>query len=154
MASPRLQASPSSRDSLPPENLLYSEHQTGQSETSEAACIIEISEHMAYLSVSTRQDLWGQETAICTLPPIFKKTFFFRVILLLFLVAKFCPTLSNPMDCSPQFLCPWTIPGKKSGVGCHFLLQGIFKTQGSKPAVPTLTGRFFTAKPPGKPQQN
>ena len=31
------------RDSLPPENLLYSEQQKGPSETSEAACIIEIS---------------------------------------------------------------------------------------------------------------
>lgn len=43
MATPRLQASPYRRDSLPPENLLYSEQQKGQSETSEAACIIEIS---------------------------------------------------------------------------------------------------------------
>ena len=28
-------------------------------------------------------------------------------------------------------LCPWESPGKHSGVGCHFLLQGIFPTQGS-----------------------
>ena len=26
-------------------------------------------------------------------------------------------------------------PGKKSGVGCHFLLQGIFLTQGSNPLL-------------------
>ena len=26
-------------------------------------------------------------------------------------------------------LCPWNSPGKNSGVGCHFLLQGIFLTQ-------------------------
>ena len=26
--------------------------------------------------------------------------------------------------------CPWHFPGKDSGVGCHFLLQGIFPTQG------------------------
>ena len=25
---------------------------------------------------------------------------------------------------------PWDFPGKNSGVGCHFLLQGIFPTQG------------------------
>ena len=30
-----------------------------------------------------------------------------------------------------MFLCPWDFPGKKTGVGCHFLLQGIFPTQGS-----------------------
>ena len=26
---------------------------------------------------------------------------------------------------------PWDFPGKSPGVGCHFLLQGIFPTQGS-----------------------
>ena len=29
------------------------------------------------------------------------------------------------------FLCPWHSPGKNAGVGCHFLLQEIFLTQGS-----------------------
>ena len=27
-------------------------------------------------------------------------------------------------------VCPWNSPGKNTGVGCHFLLQGIFQTQG------------------------
>ena len=27
-------------------------------------------------------------------------------------------------------LCPWDSPGKNTGVGCHFLLQGIFPNQG------------------------
>ena len=27
-------------------------------------------------------------------------------------------------------LCPWDFPGKNTEVGCHFLLQGIFQTQG------------------------
>ena len=30
-----------------------------------------------------------------------------------------------------QALCPWDYPDKHTGVGCHFLLQGIFPTQGS-----------------------
>ena len=30
-----------------------------------------------------------------------------------------------------RLLCPWDSPGKKTGVGCHALLQGIFLTQGS-----------------------
>ena len=29
-----------------------------------------------------------------------------------------------------RLLCPWDSPGKNTGVGCHFLLQGIFPTQG------------------------
>ena len=32
--------------------------------------------------------------------------------------------------CNPRFLCPWDSLGKNTGVGCHFLLQGIFLTQG------------------------
>ena len=39
--------------------------------------------------------------------------------------------LCNPTDCSPSgSLCPWDSPGKNTGVGCHFLLLGIFLTQG------------------------
>ena len=30
-----------------------------------------------------------------------------------------------------RLLCPWDFPGKNTRVGCHFLLQGIFLTQGS-----------------------
>ena len=30
---------------------------------------------------------------------------------------------------------PWDSPGKKTGVGCHFLLQGIFPTQKSNPGL-------------------
>ena len=29
-----------------------------------------------------------------------------------------------------RLLCPWDSPGKNTGVGCHFLLQGVFLTQG------------------------
>ena len=32
-----------------------------------------------------------------------------------------------------RLLCPWDYPGKNTGVVCHFLLQGIFPTQGSNP---------------------
>ena len=30
-----------------------------------------------------------------------------------------------------RLLCPWNSPGKNTGVGCHFLLQGIFLNQRS-----------------------
>ena len=35
-----------------------------------------------------------------------------------------------------MLLCPWDFPGKSPGVGCHFLLQRIFLTQGSNPGLP------------------
>ena len=35
-----------------------------------------------------------------------------------------------------RLLLPWGSPGKNSGVGCHFLLQGIFPTQGSNLGLP------------------
>ena len=35
-----------------------------------------------------------------------------------------------------RLLCPWDFPGKDAEVGCHFLLQGIFPTQGSNPHLP------------------
>ena len=31
-----------------------------------------------------------------------------------------------------RFLYPWDFPGENTGVGCHFLLQGIFPTQTAK----------------------
>ena len=37
--------------------------------------------------------------------------------------------------CNPRLLCPWDFPfpSKNPGVGCHFLLQEIFRTQGLNP---------------------
>ena len=46
------------------------------------------------------------------------------------LVIKTCPTLHYPKDYSPPGFYPWDFPGKITGVGCHFLLQGIFPNQG------------------------
>ena len=42
------------------------------------------------------------------------------------------PILCDPMDYSlPGSAVHEIFPGKNTGVGCHFLLQGIFLTQGS-----------------------
>ena len=38
--------------------------------------------------------------------------------------------------------CPWDSPGKNTGVGCHFFLQGIFLTLKSNPDL-LLCGQFF-----------
>ena len=43
---------------------------------------------------------------------------------------------SRPHGLYPtRLLCPWNFPGKSTGVGCHFLLQGIFPTQGLNPGL-------------------
>ena len=40
------------------------------------------------------------------------------------------PIVSNSLQphglYSTRILCPWNFPGKNTGVGCHFLFQGIF----------------------------
>ena len=46
-------------------------------------------------------------------------------------VAKSCLTLLQLHGLeTARLLCPWSPPGKNTGVGCHFLLQRIFLTQG------------------------
>ena len=69
------------------------------------------------------------------------------------LVIKSCPTLCDPMDCSPRLLCPWDSPGKNTGVGYHVLLQGIFLTQGWNQGLLQLLpwrANSFTTEPCGK----
>ena len=45
-----------------------------------------------------------------------------------------CLTLPDPMDCSTPGSSVYGIfPVKNPRVGCHFLLQGIFPTQGLNP---------------------
>ena len=50
-----------------------------------------------------------------------------------------------------KLLRPWDSPGKNTGVGCHFLLQGIFPTQGSNPGLPALEADALTSEPPWVP---
>ena len=51
-------------------------------------------------------------------------------------VTQSCPIHCHPVDCSlPRLLHPWDSPSKNTGVGCHFLLQGIFLTQGWNPGL-------------------
>ena len=46
-------------------------------------------------------------------------------------VAQSWPTLCDPCGLWPaRLLCPWDFPGQNTGVGCHFLLRGLFPTQG------------------------
>ena len=52
------------------------------------------------------------------------------------LVAKSCLTLWQPHGLQlARLLCPWDSPGKNTGVGYHFLLQGTFLIQGLTPCL-------------------
>ena len=46
---------------------------------------------------------------------------------------------------------PWDFPGKRTGVGCHFLLQRIFLTQGSKPGLPHCRQTLYHLSHQGSP---
>ena len=51
-------------------------------------------------------------------------------------VAKSCPTLCKPVDCSlTGSSVHGDSPGKNTGVGFHFLLQGIFPNRGWNPRL-------------------
>ena len=59
-------------------------------------------------------------------------------------IAQWCPTLCDSMDL--RLFCPWILPGKNTGVGCHFLLQGDLPNPGIEPMspiFPAFVGRFF-----------
>ena len=56
---------------------------------------------------------------------------------MLCLGTQLCPTLCDPMDCSPPgSSVHGDSPGRNTGVGSLSLLQGIFPTQGSNPGLP------------------
>ena len=67
---------------------------------------------------------------------------------LLLLFSQLYRSLCDPRDCSPaRLLCAWDSPGKKTGLGCHFLPQGIFPPQGSNLGLL----HWKVDKPPWKP---
>ena len=49
-----------------------------------------------------------------------------------------------------RVLCPLNFSSKNTGVGCHFLFQEIFPTQGLNVASFALADGFLTTAPPGK----
>ena len=54
---------------------------------------------------------------------------------------------------SYRLFCPWNFPGNDIRVSCHFLLQGIFPIQGSKPLLLCLLhwqADSLPTAPPGK----
>ena len=57
--------------------------------------------------------------------------------------AQSCPAICNLMA---RLLCPCNFPTRNTGMGCHFLHQGIFPIQGSNscPGSSVLAGGVFT----------
>ena len=57
----------------------------------------------------------------------------FHMLLLRLSIVVLCSVMSNslqPHGLEPtRLLCPWDFSGKNTGIGCHFLLQGLFLTQ-------------------------
>ena len=58
------------------------------------------------------------------------------LLLLLFSCSIVSDSLQSHGLQPARLFCPWDLPGKNTGVGCHFLLQGVFLTQGSNPCLP------------------
>jgi len=56
------------------------------------------------------------------------------------------PTLCHPMDC------PWNSQGQNTGVGSLSLLQGIFPTQGSNPALAHCRQILYQLSHKGSPR--
>ena len=67
-------------------------------------------------------------------------------------VAESHPTLCDTVDCSvPGSSVHGIFPSKCIGVSCHFLLQGIFLTQGLNPGSSLRPlGKSFQSEPLGK----
>ena len=67
--------------------------------------------------------------------------------------AQWCPILLQSHGLYPtRFLCPWNFPGKNTGVSCHFLLQGIFPTQGSNLCLLRWQADSLSLSHQGSPQ--
>ena len=74
------------------------------------------------------------------------------VCLCVCLVAKLCPILYKPMDCSPPSSSVHGFPRQEYQIRLPFSSPGHFPHPGLEPSPPALADRFFTAEPPGKPR--
>ena len=68
-----------------------------------------------------------------------------------YLVAKSCPTLCDPMDCSLPGTSIHRFPKQEYWNGLPFPSPGGLPDPGIKPMSPALVGKFSTTEPPGKP---
>ena len=86
------------------------------------------------LSVFTSLSYWFEILHILLFLIQFLTWIFDKVLNIVNCVLSFVWHFCNSMDCSlPGSTRPWISSGKNTGVNHHFLLQGIFLTQGSNP---------------------
>ena len=92
---------------------------------------LRISFHMVILCFT----FWGiGKLRICFSPCVW--TLFVCCCCCCCLVTESCLTLLQLRGLKPaRLLCPLDFPGKNTGLDCHFLLQGLFLTQGSNPLL-------------------
>ena len=65
-------------------------------------------------------------------------------VLCCYLVAKSCPILCHPIDCSPQVPLSMAFPRQEYWCGVPFDSPGDLPEPGVEPMSPTLAGGFFT----------
>ena len=58
----------------------------------------------------------------------------------------------TPWTVAHQVPHPWDSPGKNTGVGCHFLLQELFLTQGSNSGLPHCRQTLYHLSHQGSPR--
>ena len=76
---------------------------------------------------------------------------YYKVVLCF--VTHSCPTLCNPMDCSPPgSSVHGDFAGKNTKVGRRAFLQGIFPIQELNPDLLQLQADSLLTEPPGKPK--
>ena len=93
-------------------------------------------ESMSYSSLNTE----NQATFCPSLSYFMQVCVYIYIYIYIYIYMKrSCSIVSDslpPHGLQPtRLLCPWDFPGKSTGVGCHFLLQGIFPTQGLNPGL-------------------
>ena len=62
-------------------------------------------------------------------------------------VLSHVPLFATPWTAAPRWLYPWNFPGKNTGEGCHFFLQGIFPRSPVSPAGGFLYPWHHLGKP-------
>ena len=81
------------------------------------------SQHISLFSVAPTLGNCGQKGTLC------------QMGLLVGLLLSCVWLFATPWTVAARLLCPWDSPGKNTGVGCHFFLQGIFPTQKLNPCL-------------------
>ena len=97
--------------------------------------------------------LWVSAHCFASLTQLIQMVLRIELVKVKVLVTQSCPTLCDSMDYNLSYQAPhpWNFPGKSTGAGCHFLLQGIFLTQGFNPGLPLCRQILYHLSHQGSP---